>query len=293
MKNLPILAYIALAFAWGMSYALNDIIVRDMRPFPLATLRALFGLLFLLGVALFQRPTLPRLKTDWLAMMVPGILGSTIPYLIVAWSQQYVDSSLTAIIITSTSIFTMVVAHLTLHDERMTPKRIIGVLVGFGGVVVLMSRNFNGAPQTTMLATASLVLVAICYAVSSVFARRFTTQHSPIVQSIVAQGTALVLIGSVTPFTEDAFRAPQFAQTWIALVVLGCVSSGMAFMMFFYLIRTIGPTRTQTVNYLILVIGVSIGVLLLGEMLVWEMVLGAAMIVGGLVVVNWPQAKSP
>ena len=293
MKTLPVLAFVALSCVWGFSYALTNVAVREIHPFPLVTVRTFFGVLFLGLVALKTRPVLPERRLDWLALTVPGILGTAVPLLLIAWGQQYVDSSLAAILVTSTPIFTMVFAHLLLRDERITWLRTLGVVVGFAGVVLLMGRNMGGAPRGTLLATASLVLVAMCYASSSVFARRYTTQHPPVVQALVGQVTAVVLVGGMAPFTEGALRLPMLMQTWAALLALGVLSTGVGYLLFFFLLGSIGPTRTQMINYPIMFNGVLLGVLMLGEVVVWQMAAGAVLILGGLGIVNWPVRRAP
>ena len=287
MNPRVVTAYLLLVLAWGSSYLWTNIAVRELGPFHIVGYRLALGVLVLLPVVLAIRPPLPRLPRVWLALVTYSIVGICIPLWLVAWGQQYIASSKATVIIASAPIFTLVLAHIFLKDDKMTPRRVLGLLMGFGGVVVLMSKNLQGGQiGFSLWAEGSQVLVALCYASGTVFARRFTQGYSPVLQAMVAQGAAAMIVLSLVKPMEGGFLLPSLPITWLAVAWVGIFSTGLAFILFYYLLHTIGPTRTQTVNFPILFIGVFLGMVFLDEPLTWHMAAGGLLIAGSLFVVH-------
>jgi drug/metabolite transporter (DMT)-like permease len=162
--------------------------------------------------------------------------------------------------------------------------------MGFAGVIVLMSRDI-GTSIGPILGQLAVVVACIFYAGSSVYARKSTAEASGIMRGAgpLVSSTAVMWIAAVT--VESPLKIPQLTITWIALLWLGILGSGFAFILNYYLIHEIGPTRTTMVTYIFPLGGVILGVLFLHEQLSWQLLAGAVLIVASLAVANWQPKK--
>jgi drug/metabolite transporter (DMT)-like permease len=184
------------------------------------------------------------------------------------------------------------IAHYLLRDDRMTWPKVSGLLIGFVGVIILMSKDI-GASFGSLLGQLAVVLACAFYAGSSVYARR-TTENTPgILRSAGPLVSATAVMCLATFLVERPLKVPTLGITWVALLFLGILGSGLAFVMSYYLIHEIGPTRTSMVTYLFPLGGVILGVVFLREQLSWQLLVGAILIIASLAVANWqPRRES-
>lgn len=291
MKTKDWAAFIALSLAWGSSFLWIKIGLQELGPITLVALRLLFGILGLLVVMAFNRPNFPDTRRLWGALVILGIMNTALPFLLITWGQQFIDSAVAAILNSTVPLFTMLMAHWYLQDDRLTIHRVVGLLIGFIGVVVLLFRDLVGGTQSSLLGQAAVLLAAICYAFSSVFARRNARGVSPIVQAFVPLLVADAVMWALVPLLESPLVLPSLPITWVAVIWLGLIGSCIAYLLYFYLLHSIGPTRTTMVTYTFPVLGVALGVIFLGETLDLNLVLGAALVVGSIWIVNWNSAS--
>ena len=219
-------------------------------------------------------------------MPLLGITNVAITFCLISWGEQSIDSAVAANLDANVPFFNSGVAHLALHDDKMTVPKVLGLLVGFAGVVVLLSKDIGGS-SGSVLGQAAVVLASAFYAGSSVYARRYTENASPILRSAGPLISSTAVMWLATFLVEKPVRIPQLPITWVALLWLGILGSGFAFVLSYYLIHEIGPTRTTMVTYLFPLGGVILGVTFLNEQLSWQLLAGAALIVASLVVANW------
>lgn len=280
------LAFLALSLAWGSSFLWIKIAVEEIGPFLLVALRVLLGIVGLALVAAYRKPQWPRQRGVWGALILLGLTNTAVPFVLISWAEQYIDSAVAAILNSSVPLFTIVIAHLFLSDDRMTTPRVVGLLIGMAGVVALVWRDLRAGLEFNLLAQGAMLLAVLLYAVSAVYARRKTKGVSPILQALIPLLSADAAMWLVTPVVEAPLRLPASALTWISLLWLGLIGSCVAYLLYFYLLHAVGPTRATMVTYTFPVIGVVLGVLFLGERLDLYLVLGAIMVVASLLVVN-------
>ena len=257
----------------------------------LVAYRVLFGLLFGIAVILIQREKMPRTLKAWTPLLVLGLTNVAIPFFLISWGEKTIDSGVASILDATVPLFTIVVAHFLLHDDKMTVQKVAGLLIGFAGVVVLMSKDI-GDSAGSLLGQGAVILASAFYAGSSIYARKFTEDTSGIFRSMGPLVSATAVMWLASFFFESPVHVPDQSIIWIALLWLGILGSGVAFVMLFYLIHEIGPTRTTMVTYLFPLGGVTLGVIFLHETLTWEIVVGAALILASLVVANWSSKES-
>jgi drug/metabolite transporter (DMT)-like permease len=193
-----------------------------------------------------------------------------------------------AILDGSVPLFTIVIAHVWLHDEKITIARLAGLVVGFIGIVVLVSGDL--APNNIhadIWGQLAVVAASISYATAAVFSRRYLRGQPPVLQT----GMVLLFADSIiwaTAFSgaERPLQLPHSPVPWFAIAWLGLLGTGLAYLLFFWLINAIGPTRTTLVTYVFPVVGLVLGILILHESVTGQLLVGSALIVSGIVVVN-------
>ena len=286
MKTKDWLAFAALSLAWGSSFMWIKIAVQEIGPFLLVGFRILFGLLGLALVVAFRKPEWPRQAKQWGVLLLLGLTNTAAPFVLISWAEQYIDSAVASVLNGSVPLFTMLIAHLLLSDDRMNRQRVLGLLIGFAGVVSLVWRDLQTGLELNLLAQGAMLLAVLLYAGSAVYARRSAQGLSPIIQALVPLASANLLIWTITPLVEGPLRLPSLPATWFALVWLGIVGSCLAYLLYFYLLHAIGPTRATMVTYTFPVIGVVLGVVFLHEALNTELLLGTVLVLASLYVVN-------
>lgn len=291
MKPKHLLVFLLLGAIWSSSFMWIKIAVQEVGPITLVAFRVLFGLLFGIVIIIIQRAQWPRSFQEWSPLLLLGITNVAIPFFLISWGEQSIDSAVAAILDATVPLFTILIAHYLLHDDKMTWPKVLGLLIGFAGVIILMSKDI-GASVGSVLGQLAVVLACAFYAGSSVFARKTTENTPSILRSAGPLVSATVIMWLATIFVESPLKIPQVAITWIALLFLGILGSGLAFVMSYYLIHEIGPTRTSMVTYLFPLGGVILGVAFLNEELSWQLLAGAVLIIASLVVANWQPTGS-
>jgi drug/metabolite transporter (DMT)-like permease len=293
MKLKDWVAFLSLTFIWGASFLWIKIAVRDIGPVSLVAFRLFFGLVGLIAFFPFVKPKMPRERRVWVDLAFLGITSSAIPWFLISWAETTIDSAIASVLNGTVPLFTMIVAHFALHDEKITGGRLLGLLLGFGGVVVLSLRPAGAADALTparaslsILATGAMLLATCSYAVSAVHARRSLGGVSPLIQAFFSMAFSLAVVLPVSIAVEGGPRIPTRTDTWVALGWLGVLGAGIASYVLYKLLHSVGPTRTSLVTYTLPVVGVTLGVIILKETFDWRLVAGTLLIVSGVGVVN-------
>jgi drug/metabolite transporter (DMT)-like permease len=277
-----------LGLVWGSSFLWIKVAVREIGPATLVGFRLLIGLLGLLAVVAVRRPSFPSDRRTLAILAILGISNTALPFVLISWGEQYIDSAIASILNGTVPLFTIVIAHLLLSDDRITVPRIIGLVAGFLGVVVLMSRDLeDGARAGSVLGQLAVLAAAVSYAGSSVFARRNLRQVDPVIQAFLPLISADLMAWVAALVSEAPLQIPRLPITWVALAWLGLLGSCLAYLLYFHLLHAVGPTRATMVTYVFPVVGVILGVAFLNERADWHLWAGVVLIALGIGVVNW------
>jgi len=282
--------FILLGAIWSSSFMWIKIAIREVGPITLVAFRVLFGLLFVVVVIIVQRVSLPRTFKAWLPLLVVGLTNIAIPFFLISWGEQSIDSAVASILDATVPLFTILIAHSLLQDDRITIPKVFGLVIGFAGIVILLSKDI-GDSSSSLLGQVAVIVASIFYAISAIYIRKTTEDTPGILRSAGPLVSASVTMWLGTLIFESPVKIPQLSITWVALLFMGILGSGLAFVMAFYLIHEIGPTRTSMVTYLFPLGGVILGVTFLHEQLTWHVITGAILIVSSLVVANWEPRK--
>ena len=221
-------AFILVGLIWSSSFMWIKIALKEVSPVTLVAFRIGLGFLFGAIVVAIQKVKLPRDFKEWKPLIVIGITNFALPFFLISWGEQTVDSSVASILDSMVPLFTIFIAHFLLKDDKMTPSKILGLIIGFVGVIILLSKNISNS-SSHFLGEAAIVLASICYAGSSVYIRK-TTQNTPrILRSTGPMFFAGIIMWMTVFITEKQFPIPTFQMTWVALLFLGIVGSGFAF----------------------------------------------------------------
>ena len=276
-----------LGFFWGSSYLFIKIGVEGgLTPFTLVGFRLLIGLLLLGAVVAIAREPLPRTARMYGHLLVLGAFSVAIPFVLITWAERSVDSTIAATITSAVPLFVIAFAALALRDEPLTPNRLVGVAIGLLGVALLVGFDPAELAGGSLVAELALVGATASYAVGGVYARRMVHGLRPMIPALFQVGFAFVIVTVLAFVFERPLSAPITLETGFAVVWLGLLGSGLAYLIFFRLLGRWGATRTSMVAYLLPVVGLVLGAAVLSEPVDARLIVGTALVIGGIGIVN-------
>lgn len=275
------LDFMLLAAVWGASFLFMRLGVLAFGPLATAGVRVAIATAFLLPILLFKGLG-PALLQHWKPVFFVGVLNSAIPFACFSFALLSITTGMASMLNATVPLFGALVAWFWLHD-RPTRSRLLGLLIGFVGVAMLAWDQAGVKPGASGIAPVWAVLAGllacVCYAVSASYTRRFLTEVPALV---IATGSQIgATLGLALPALW--FRPTQMPglSAWLALLAVGVVSSGVAYILFFRLIANAGPTRALSVTYVVPVFAVLYGLVFLGERVTpWMLVCGAVIVFG-------------
>src|SRR6476661_9738986 len=277
--------FLALGFMWGSSYLFIKLAVDDFGTFTLVALRLLVGALLLWAVVRVAHQPLPRDRRTYGHLLVMAIINITIPFLLITWAEQSVESSLAAILTSPVPLFAIVLSSLFLADEPMRVNGVVGLVVGFVGVVIITSRGLTGA-GSSVIGELALLGATISYACGAVYSRRNVRGLAPMIPAVFQVTFAAIITGTIAIAFEQPWTATPDTEAIFAILWLGILGSGLAYLAVFRLFAHWGATRTTMVAYLIPVVGITLGYLVLQEPVDARIVFGTALVIAGIGLVN-------
>ena len=281
------LLFILLGFFWGSSYIFIKIGVdAGLTPFTLVSIRLLFGLAVLGGVVAIAREQLPREPRMYAHLAVLGAFSVAVPFTLITWAERSVDSTIAATITAAVPLFVIGIAAFALRDEPITTNRLVGVAVGLVGVALLVGFDPAALSQGSLAAELALVGATASYAVGGVYARRMVHGLRPMIPALFQVAFAFVYVTVLAFIFERPLEAPMTTETVFAVAWLGILGSGLAYLIFFRLLGRWGATRTSMVAYLLPVFGLVLGAAVLHEAVDARLIVGTALVIGGIAVVN-------
>lgn len=283
--ELPLLALLALL--WGSSYLFIKIAVADIPPITLIALRVLGAAIFLMIVMGLRSERLPRDGRTWRMLLVQAFFNSIGAWTVLAWGQQYVESGLASVLNSTSPIFVFLITALVTRHETLGGRKLLGAALGVLGVVLIVGVDALRGLGDQVAGQIACLIGAALYAGSAIYGKRFghisavtTAAGTMIWASAVLVPLALIL---EQPWT----LAPGMAAI-TATAVLSIICTGVALLIYFRLVKSLGSMGVASQSYLRAGIGVILGLVFLGETFTIPVAVGLCAAIGGVALINWP-----
>lgn len=280
-----------LAFIWGWSFLFIKVAVEGLTPSTVAWARITLGAMVLY---VFVRRDHLKLPTDRIMLRhfsIMAMIGTAIPFTLLAWGEQRISSALTSVLNASTPLFTALFAGLA-GQERFRRLQVGGLAVGIAGVAVAAGLGGSDLEGSSVSGSLAAVGAAGFYGASMMYARRHLTHLSPLVAASGQLLAGAVLLAPVA-FATSALDGVSLSPTRVlAVVLLGAFGTGFAFLIHYGNLAALGATRASLVTYLVPVVAVAVGILALDESFEWRLPIGGALTVVGIAAVTRRESSS-
>lgn len=284
-----------LGLIWGSSFLLISIGVEDLSATQLVFIRTLIAAIGLNSVVLWRKLSYPRDPKVIRAMMIIGVGNATVPYTLIALSETQIPSGMAAVLQATASLFTLVIAHFAFADERINQKKIMGLVLGFIGVIILSSESFSGGEFNSNMFMGQLAMVgaSLCYAIFTVYSRTVIKQK---IEPVVVAATTFIssaISGFIFMLIEPSIGGRSAVpldqlptDSLFAVLMLGFLNTFIAYLFFYYIVQQLGSFRSVMVTYIVPPVGLILGALILKEEFSAIMLFGALLIFAGIGVIN-------
>jgi drug/metabolite transporter (DMT)-like permease len=277
MRTRDLTELFLLAAIWGGSFLFMRVAAPEFGPVPLIEIRVAIAAVFLLAV-LAWRGGLSGLRSKTVPLTFLGAVNSALPFSLFAYATLYVTAGFAAVLNASSPLFTALVAYLWFRD-RLTHSRLLGLGIGFLGVLVLVWGKISFRGDSSGWAVVAALTASLAYGVSANYTKRHLTGVDPFV---TATGSQIAATGVLLPLAFHYWpEASPSLGSWLSAIVLGIVCTGIAYILYFRLIAHVGPTRAIAVTYLIPLFGMVWGLIFLHEAITANMIVGCAVILIG------------
>ena len=255
---------LALSAIWGSSFMFIKIAVESAPAISVTAARVTIGGLLLLGVAWHAGQALPRGTRTWAMIVLAALFGNTLPFTLITWGEERIDSGLAAILMAVMPLVTLVLAHFFTADERITARKTIGVLLGLAGLAILIGPSTLSGLGSDLIRQTAVAAAAVCYAINALITKHLMGLPRRALAAAIVLASAVMLIPASIVVDRPGTIEPS-ARSIMAVVVLGVVQTAIATLMMFALIRRQGASFFSQLNFLVPLFGVMYGALLLAE----------------------------
>jgi drug/metabolite transporter (DMT)-like permease len=280
--------WLILCGIWGSTWLFIKLGLEDLPPITFAGIRFILASLILTLLVSVRGVRWPRQRKDWILIAVVGVLQFTLNYGLVFWGEQHIPSGLAAVLQSTFPAFGLVIAHIYLPYERITPIKLLGVFIGIVGVAIVFSDRLRIAGPMALFGSIALVLSAFFGAYGNVLVKAYGQMIDP---QVLAAGQMLfgfpplLVLGLVKE--GSPFRFHWTGMAVISLAYLVIVGSVIAFALYYWLVRHMEVTKTMLIALVTPVVAVILGLIVLNENLNWRLFAGGACIISGLGLIVW------
>jgi drug/metabolite transporter (DMT)-like permease len=278
--------FLGLVLFWGSSYFWIKVGIASLPPLTLIAGRLLVGAVLLSTVVVVAREPLPRERRMYGHLLVMSVINIALPFALITFGERSVDSALASILNATVPLSVIVLAPLFLPDEHITRWRILGLAIGFAGVMVLVAPDLVNLSHPDLAGDLMLLASSVSYGAGNVYAKRNVHGLRPMIPALFQVLFAAAIMGVLALVIDQPIGhvAPP-PEAIVAVVWLGLLGSGMAYLCYFTILQNWGATRTSMVAYLLPVVGIALGTLR-GEPVTAVRVGGMALIIAGVALVN-------
>ncbi|NRG17673.1 EamA family transporter [Rhizobiales bacterium] len=276
---------VLLSFLWGSSFTLIEFAIDTIPPATMVFGRLSIGASLLMLMAFWSGAAFPRSPSRWGHLLVQGILQSALPFTLISWGQQHIDSGLAGLLNTTPPLFVFLIGFFLLKDRSAGLQQFAGILLGFAGVLVIMGPAALAGEESSVAGQLAVIGASLSYATAALYARRFSDQ-SPVVTAACSMTFAALVMLPLSAWADDPLSLSPPISSVAAVIGLGVFSTALAMTIYFRLVRTLGPLGVATGGYMRAAFSVLLGALLLGEALTGTLLLGLVTIFAGVAIVT-------
>ncbi len=276
---------------WGSAYFFIAVASRELPVFTITCLRMIPGIALLAVLCRWADYRFPARLADWARFAVLALLNNYVPFCLIVWAQHQVTGGMAAVFCATTPLFGIFLAHVLTHDEKVSPLKLAGVLIGIAGVAILALPDLLGGQQSSLLAKLALLLASLLYALGGIFSRRLTG-YPPMMMSCAHMIATFTLALPPMLLFDRPWTLPMPSLAAIAAVCsTGILASALASIIYFTLIRRAGATNALLVTLLLPLTPMALGYLVLGETMTAHELTGAGVIALALLVIDGRVAR--
>lgn len=280
----------ALSVLWGGSFFFNGMALRELPPLTLVLLRVLLAATILLPLLCTQRLPFPKGWTGWRPFFLVALFNNVLPFSLIVTGQVYIPSGLASILNATTPLFTVVVMAAA-GEEKLIIRRVLGVIVGLVGVVILRGSGL-GFASGQGLGVLLCLMAALSYGISALIARRALSEQPPLANATFQLMASSLMMAVVAGIFDRPWRLPMpGVVTWLAVLGLAALSTALAYIVFFQILRRSGATNVMLVTLLVPVTAILLGSLVLGEPIAPREIAGALVIGTALLLIDGRMLK--
>jgi drug/metabolite transporter (DMT)-like permease len=278
---------------WGISFLLTEVALETIPPLTITAARTILAVLLFWGVMRWYGQTLPPFGRAWIPYFILGLFNDALPYVLTTFGQVYIEGGLATILISMSPIFTLILAHFFTPDEVITREKLVGVLIGLAGILVLIGPQALAVGSSILWAQLAVVFSALSYAIGTIYMRHLLSNRKnqrfaeQLPQTLTGQ---LICTGIyVVPLSllfEQPWQLQPKAASIYAILAMVFFGSGIALGVYYYLLDRTGPTFVSVVVYLIPINGVFWGAVFLNEKVGLNALVALGLILLGILVVN-------
>lgn len=276
---------LVLAFIWGWSFLFIKVAVEGLTPSTVAWARITLGALVLYAFLRQRRVALPTDRLMLRHFAVMAVVGTAMPFTMLAWGEQRISSALTAVLNASTPLFTALFAA-SVGQERLRRGQLGGLAIGVVGVAVAAGLGGSDLEGSSVVGSLAAIGAGACYGLSITYARRHLSDVPPLVSATGQLVMGAVLLAPVALGTSVASGLSLSPTRVLAIALLGSIGTGFAFLLHYANIAEMGATKASLVTYLVPVVAVVVGILALDETFEWRLPVGGALTVAGIAAVT-------
>ncbi len=254
----------ALGALWGSSFGAIKIALHGVTPLTVMSVRILLAGAALLLLIRVRKTPFPRGIQNWIKIAWMALFGTLIPFFLVPWGQLQIDSSLAAILMAVNPLFALTLGHFFSDHESFTLRQLLAMLVGFSGILLVFGENAISSINGNIWAQLAVIGAGFCYTISGVIVSRVRGASADSVSASIFI-CASVIVFPLWMILEQPWSLHFETESLLALTHLGLVSTGMAFLMRYYIILRAGAVFLSYVAFIIPMFGILFGILFLGE----------------------------
>jgi drug/metabolite transporter (DMT)-like permease len=274
------------SICWGSAYTFNKVTLAELTPLTITGWRLTIAAIFLMGLARISGLKPPPIGRAWIPFLVFTVFSNVVPFLLVLRGQRETASGLAAVLGATTPLFVILLAHLFTADEKLTARKIVGVLVGLFGVGVVVGGEALAGWSTALGAKFALIGASLLYAIGAIYSKRLT-MYPPLILAAMQMTCGALLTLPAALLIDQPWAVPMPSPRALgALFGTAIIGSSLAAVTYFYVLRRAGATNAMLVTLMVPVTPILLGAALFGERLLWRELAGASVIALSLLIID-------